>query len=381
MTESDHSTSLDGIKLQPSQNGEQHIEVESLFNSIGDGAIMTDEFGRILRINPAALHILGYSRKELLGKWFPKVIVALTEQDTPLGLIDRPISKAFLTGKSISEKMIYRRKDRQPIPVSVTISPMMVGDRPIGAIEVFRDITLEREIDRMKSEFISLASHQLRTPLSAIKTYSHMLVDGFMGPVDPTQKKALRTIISASNRMNELISTLLNITRIESGSIAVTPKQINLGKLVEEIAKELEHSTKEKELQLIVSLPKEPVLVRSDMLILKEIISNLATNAIKYSSAKGMVTLKVQQRKADTVVAVSDTGLGIPKFSQDQVFTKFFRAPNVVKRETTGTGLGLYLVRGLADALGGKVWFTSEENVGSTFYFSLPRPQGTPPKI
>lgn len=381
MAETGRSASLDIVKVLPSKNGEQHIEVESLFNSIGDGAIMTDEFGRILRINPAALHILGYSQKELLGKWFPKVIIAINEEDTPVALIDRPISKAFLTGKSVSEKMIYQRKDKQPIPVSVTISPMMMGDRPIGAIEVFRDITLEREIDRMKSEFISLASHQLRTPLSAIKTYSHMLVDGFMGPVEPSQKKALRTIINASNRMNELISTLLNITRIESGSIAIAPKQINLCNLVQEVSKELEHSTKEKNLELVVSLPKSPIMVRSDMLILKEIISNLVTNSIKYTPDKGTVTLKVRRRKADTVVAVSDTGLGIPKRSQDQVFTKFFRAPNVVKRETTGTGLGLYLVRGLADALGGKVWFTSEENVGSTFYFSLPRHKPTPAKI
>jgi PAS domain S-box-containing protein len=369
----DDLSSLDALAAQEFPVSQQHIEVEALFNSIGDGAIMTDEFGHIVRINPAALTILGYQEKDLLHKWFPKVIVSLTDKGTAIGLIDRPISRAFLTGRAISEKMNYRRKDGQSIPVAVTVSPMLVGDRPIGAIEVFRDVTLEHEIDRMKSEFISLASHQLRTPLSAIKTYSHMLVDGFMGPLEQPQKKALRTIISASNRMNELISTLLNITRIESGSIAITPKHISLCKLTEEVLTELKHSAYEKEIDLQFKIPKTTVLVRTDSLIAKEIITNLVTNAIKYTPEKGTVTLKILVRKHDVVVAITDTGFGIPKFSQDQVFTKFFRAPNVIKRETNGTGLGLYLVQGLAKVLDGKVWFVSKENVGSTFYFALPK--------
>jgi two-component system sensor histidine kinase VicK len=112
--------------------------------------------------------------------------------------------------------------------------------------------------------------------------------------------------------------------------------------------------------------------VKTDSLIAKEIVSNLTSNAIKYTPDGGSVTLKLTQRKLGTVLSVHDTGLGIPKESQDQIFTKFFRAPNVVKLETSGTGIGLYLVKGLAERLGGDVWFTSEEHKGSTFYFLLP---------
>jgi PAS domain S-box-containing protein len=355
----------------------QQIEVEALLNSIGDGAVMTDEFGRIVRINPAGLSILGFEEADLLGKYFPKVLVALNEKGKPLGIIDRPISKAFLTGKSVTEKINYRRKDGQAIPVSVTVAPMMIDDRPVGAIEVFRDISLENEIDRMKSEFISLASHQLRTPLSAIKTYSHMLIEGFMGPVEPAQRKALYTIISASNRMNELISTLLNITRIESGSIAITPKHVSMNKLAEEVHKELLHTATEKSINMTVVTPKAPLLVRTDNLIAKEVLSNLVTNAIKYTPDNGTISIVVQSRKNDVCIKVTDTGFGIPTYSQDQIFTKFFRAHNVVKRETSGTGLGLYLVKGLADVLGGKVWFKSKEDEGSTFYFALPKHKRT----
>jgi len=350
-------------------------EVEALLSSIGDGVIMTDECGRIERINPVALSILGYTEKELLGKWYPKAIVSVSDRGAPVGLIDRPISKAFLTGKSISEKMIYRRKDGRMVPVSVTISPMMIDDHPVGAIEVFRDITVEHEIDRMKSEFISLASHQLRTPLSAINTYTHMLLDGFMGPLELPQKKALRTIVSASRRMNELISTLLNITRMESGSIAVTPKTINLCRIASEVHKELLHLATEKDIDLSLTLPKISVSTRTDALITKEILSNLVTNAIKYTPDNGRVNITVRSRQQESIFAVADTGFGIPVLSQDKVFTKFFRAHNVVSRETSGTGLGLYLVKGLTETLGGKIWFKSEENKGSTFYFSLPHPK------
>jgi PAS domain S-box-containing protein len=353
---------------------EQQAEAEALFNSIGDGAISTDEFGRITRVNPAAQQLLGYTEKELLGKWFPKKIVAVSLENEPVNLIDRPITKAFLTGKSISEKMYYRRKNGEKFPAAITVSPILLEDRPLGAIEVFRDITIEQEVDRMKSEFISLASHQLRTPLSAIKTYTHMMADGYMGELNAAQKKSLTTIIGASNRMNELISTLLNITRIESGTIAITPKQALLTKAIEEVMPELELMAESKSINLTFKVQgKATTSIRTDMLIVKEVVTNLVSNAIKYTPNNGEVSIVLRPRRADILVKVSDSGWGIPLHAQDQIFSKFFRAQNIVKRETTGTGLGLYLVKGLLDALGGKIWFESAEGEGTTFSFTLPR--------
>jgi PAS domain S-box-containing protein len=359
--------------LSPIEGAGILAQSEALFTSIGDGAIATDEFGRIVRINPVALDILGYNEKEAIGEWFPKIVVALDDTLTPVSLIDRPITKAFLTGKSISEKMLYRTKDGNYKPVAVTVSPILLDQRPIGAIEVFRDITLEREVDRMKSEFISLASHQLRTPLSAIKTYSHMLIEGYMGDLVPAQKKALRTILGASDRMNELVNMLLNVTRIESGSIAINPKVHSMNRLVEEAARELHLTAADKNIDVKLELPKTAVSVRTDNLIAKEILINLISNAIKYTPEGGNIIISLEVKDDSVIFTVTDTGVGIPKYSQDHIFTKFFRAQNVVKKETSGTGLGLYLVKGLVETLGGKVWFKSEENVGSSFYFSLPK--------
>jgi len=359
---------------------EQQAQTQALFNSIGDGAIATDEFGKIVRVNPMALELLGYTENEILNKWFPRKIIAVDDNDQPLNLIDRPITQAFLTGRPVSEKMRYRTKKGGSIAVAVNVSPIILDDRPIGAIEVFRDITTDLEIDRMKSEFISLASHQLRTPLSAIKTYAHMLIDGFMGELTPPQRKSLHTIVAATDRMNELISTLLNITRIESGSITVAPKHIHIARLLDEVVKELAHAAEGKRINLTFQATKHDPIVRTDSLIVKEVVSNLVANAIKYTPDEGTVTVALKARPHTVVISVADSGFGIPKQAQAQIFTKFFRASNVVHRETSGTGLGLYLVEGLTEQLGGKVWFESEENHGSTFYLSLPHVVSRKPK-
>ncbi|HMH31360.1 MAG TPA: ATP-binding protein [Methylomirabilota bacterium] len=360
---------------------EQQAGAEAMFASIGDGAITTDEYGRITRVNPVAQELLGFTEAELIGEWFPKIIVAVNFDDSTIALLDRPITKTFLTGKPVVAKLNYRHKNGHNVPVSITASPIIFEDKPLGCIEVIRDITLEQEIDRMKSEFISLASHQLRTPLSAVKTYTHMLADGYMGKLNPAQKQSLATIISASNRMNELISTLLNITRIESGTIAVTPKSFKLDSAIEDLMPELGLMAKDKSIKLsFVTRDSYSTSLKTDSLIFKEIVTNLVSNAIKYTPRSGTVTITLKPRRADIMIEVSDTGWGIPKYSQDQVFSKFFRADNIIKRETTGTGLGLYLVKGLIGALNGKIWFTSEEGSGTHFFFSLPRQHRQPAK-
>lgn len=175
-------------------------------------------------------------------------------------------------------------------------------------------------------------------------------------------------MVAATNRMNELISTLLNITRIESGTVAVTPKSTALDKLVQDLLPELELIAHRKSIKLgFKTVGKLNPVIKTDSLIVKEIITNLISNAIKYTPDEGTVSVSLKPRTDDVLFHVQDSGWGIPKMSQDQVFSKFFRAENIVKRETTGTGLGLYLVKGLLDELGGDIWFESKEGSGTNF--------------
>lgn len=357
---------------------EVRAESEALFSSIGEGAIATDEFGHITRINPTALDILGLAYEEAIGQWFPRIVRILKTDGTSIPLIERPIVRMFLNGQPVTEKALYVTKRGLKVPVSVTVSPIIYDGRPVGAVQVFRDVTLENEVDRMKSEFISLASHQLRTPLSTIQTYAHMLDDQYlddqyMGELNKDQSRALKTIIAATNTMNELIGMLLNIARIESGSIAVNTKWLDARQVIDDVFKQLQLTARSKQVSLYFLPPDSPITIQADSLILKEILLNLIGNAIKYTPPSGKVTVRLREKDAMIVFAVKDTGIGIPKQSQDKIFGKFFRAQNVIRQETTGSGLGLYVVKGLVATLHGKVWFRSVENKGTTFTLALPK--------
>lgn len=352
---------------------EVQAESEAIFRSIGEGAIATDEFGRVTRINPTALHILELRPEDAFGQWFPRVVPILRADGTPMPLIERPMVKMFLTGRAVSEKVLYITNSGKQVPISLTVSPIILGGRPVGAIQVFRDITLENEIDRMKSEFISVASHQLRTPLSAIKTYTHMLIEGYMGPISEEQTVALDTIINATNTMNELISTLLNIARMESGSIEISSAEHDARRLVADIVGQHKLSAEERGITLSFRNHPQPIHLHTDSFIVKEVLANLVGNAIKYTPNGGTVTVQVRNTATSVVFTVKDSGIGIPVPVQHKIFTKFFRAPNALKQETTGTGLGLYVVHGLVRTLHGKIWFRSEEGQGSAFFVSLPK--------
>jgi PAS domain S-box-containing protein len=356
----------------------QHIDLETrqaqanaLFQSIGEGAIATDDHGRITNINQVALDLLGLTQEESLGAWFPKLIEAQDERGNHIDVFERPITRAFRSGKTVSTKTFYKLQDDTVLPVAITVSPIMLNGQVMGAIEVFRDVTLEHNIDKMKSEFISIASHQLRTPLSAIKTYAHLLAEGYVGPISEQQSELMEIIMTSIGRMNELIDTLLDISKIERGKLGLNIQTANISRLLEEITTEMDQHAKNKHITFSCKL-EQGLSTDTDPLLVKEVFANLLSNSIKYTPLRGQVSVTLKRVANQIVAEVKDDGYGIPKNSQDRIFTKFFRAPNVIEKETWGTGLGLYMVKSIVDNLGGKVWFTSKEGAGSSFYFSLP---------
>jgi len=368
----DLSQLLSELQLNTEQSVREKALADAVFLSIGDGVIATNEEGKIQRINKAALDILGYKEHEILGKWFPQVVVSITEDNKIVPPLERGITRSVITGKTISERTFYKTKSNKRLPVSVTVSPIMMNDRPLGAIEVFRDITQEYEVDRMKSEFISIASHQLRTPLSAIHTYSEMLFSGYAGKLTKEQQNFMKIILSSIDRMNELITTLLDISKIESGQLQINSSKVNYNKVVKSIIDEFSAQANSKQISLTFKKPEDPVQVIADPLLLMEVCANLVSNALKYTPVEGEVAVTLKQKEGTVVLSVKDTGYGIPRSSQANMFSKFFRAGNVLQKETYGTGLGLYMVKLIANTMGGEVWFKSRENKGSTFYFSLP---------
>jgi signal transduction histidine kinase len=254
----------------------------------------------------------------------------------------------------------------------VNVTPIKIDGQIIGAINAFRDITHEIEIDRMKNEFISLASHQLRTPLSAIKWYSEMLLEGDAGKLDSEQTKFVDNINLSNQRMIELVNTLLNISRIESGRIIIESKLTDLKELISTVIHEFEPKLKEKNQKIIVNINPNLKKVNCDSKLIFEVYKNLISNAIKYSPKEGEIQIFVSSDPKNVISQITDNGYGIPKKDQGKVFDKFYRGGNILKIETEGTGLGLYLVKSIVESSGGKIWFKSEENKGTTFWFSLP---------
>lgn len=361
---------------------QERARLDSLFQSMGEGVVATDAEGNIIAVNHQAYELIGNKHVELLGKNLFESQVLLDTKGNPLPLKSRPMYQALKFGKrfatsGLGNTYYFSREDGKKLPVGITATPIVVEGKVVGAIQVLRDVTKETEIDKVKSELISLASHQLRTPLSAINWFSETLLKGEVGKITPQQRKYLQEIFNANQKMVELVYDFLNVSRLELGTFTLKPMNLSLQDVAHGVLNELEPAIKHRQQRLSVHIEKSPKTIYADRKLVRIIIQNLLSNAVKYTPEKGKVSLDISYRKKakdklETSIVVSDTGIGIPKHQQEHIFSKLFRADNIKKLDTEGTGLGLYILKSFVDYCGGKVWFTSHENRGTTFYVKLP---------
>lgn len=359
---------------------EERAKDSALLGSLGEGIVVLDKNGTIVKANPMAESLTGWKAAEMRGKNWDELVPLEDENGKRVPIADRASQKVLETKKVFAnDKYYYVRKDGKKFPVGTTAAPVLVKGKVIGVIKVFRDITREKYIDKAKSEFVSLASHQLRTPLSSIKWFSEMLLHGDAGELAKEQKEFVNNIFLSNERMIDLVNSLLNISRIESGRIIVDPVPTDVGQLVRELIKELEVKIKEKNMQMAVSVYENMPKINLDPKLIRQVYMNLLTNSIKYTPAGGRIVVMISIKDKEILSQISDNGYGIPKREQERVFQKFYRGENVVKVEIDGTGLGLYLVKAIVESSGGKIWFESEEGKGTAFWFTLPL-EGTPAK-
>lgn len=228
------------------------------------------------------------------------------------------------------------------------------------------------QANKMKTEFVSVASHQLRTPLAGIRWSLNVLEDGHLGAITAEQKSYLSLIKEGNERMIRLINDLLDVSRIEMGRLLLTPRQTNLYILFEKIVQNYTPVAKASNVELLLEAEETLPNVLSDPEKLPLVIQNLVDNAIKYSKGKGTVKIKMEKEGIYIKTSIKDSGVGIPENQKKFIFQKFFRSDNVMKRQTVGTGLGLYIAKSIIEQSKGKIWFESREGEGATFYFTLP---------
>ncbi len=227
------------------------------------------------------------------------------------------------------------------------------------------------ELDKLKDEFVSLASHELRTPMTAIRGSLSTILEGYAGDVSASVREFLTAAYNENERLLRLVNNLLNISRIESGRFTFTIVNVNLDKVIEEIVANLEGAAKEKGLTLTFEHEGLTPLVAADEDKVKEVVINLVGNAVKFTH-KGGVTVKTHTENNMVVTSITDTGSGIAKEDQELLFKKFSQVRGSYAKQTGGTGLGLYICKIIVEGLGGKIWLESTIGVGSVFYFSLP---------
>ena len=351
---------------------EQKTRETALLSSLAEGMIATDKHGRVTYLNHAACEIFHCSSQDVLGSEVSSLLNTRTIQGKQLTKKDDPIEQVLRQDKQIQRRELQaRRQTDELFPLLLSGGPVHVNDVCVGYMFLLQDISREKEVDKLKGEFISMASHQLRAPLASMNWYGELLASRKTGSLNVDQKKYVDRINISTRRTISLVDDFLNVSRLERGELKNVPKQTRVLDVVKKIIDihALEIEQKDLDVQVVSKARRKIFMVDPD--ILTEVLANLTGNAVKYSPTKGVVRIQTQDIAGGLRIEIQDKGLGIPKEEQHKIFGKFYRGTNATKQGIEGTGLGLYTAMHLMERIGGKIGFESTENRGSTFWIEL----------
>lgn len=359
--------------------GEKTRELSAILDNLPVGVFLAKvPSGEPLMVNTAGIKLLGRGIDPTAEKDQYAAAYDLVKEDgTRYPTEELPLVQTLRTGeRAMKSDIIIRQPNNVQIEVRAVSAPILDADQRMRrAVVVFEDITREKEIDKMKSEFVSVASHQLRTPLTGIKWFTELLLKGKAGAVSDEQKDFLQQISDSNNRMIALVNDLLNVSRIETGrKFSIEKKLTDIVLMIQEVVEEHQIIAAKRGVTLKLGgrWPKELTL-NMDGEKMRQVFQNLVSNAIKYSKeANGVVAVALDRSESGRVIfSVKDNGFGIPKPQQEKIFQKFFRAENVLSG-FEGTGLGLYIAKAIVEGHGGRIWFESAEGKGTAFFVALP---------
>ena len=348
---------------------------QTILESIVDGVLVTDLENRIALFNPSAEKILNLPTMDVIGR----------SLDQFSGLFGKAASEWMNKIKQWSADPFSYRIDEihsETIElengriVSVHLAPVVWGMEFLGTVSIFRDITHEVMLDRLKSEFVANVSHELRTPLTAIKGYLELLLMGAIGELNPQQTHFLEVVRNNADRLNVLVDDLLDISRIEAGQVELNLTELDLRSIVQDVVTELQRRMEQESKPMTVDIqsPIDLLPAVGDPLRVHQVISNLVSNAFQYTPSNGNILIRLEQFPDQVQFSVQDNGIGIAPDYHERIFERFFRGEDPLVLATPGTGLGLAISKTMIEKMRGRIWFTSSgvRGEGSTFSFTLP---------
>lgn len=364
-----HEREIEESKIRTEQ---EKAKAEAILQSIGDGVFAVDLNYKVMLMNSVAEQLSGFSFREAQGKYYRDIFQFVQEKtpDSPYPLF---VEEVVHTGtvKKLANHTILVKRDHSHLPISDSAAPIKDNNGNIfGCIVVIRDASREREVERSKDEFISIAAHQLRTPLGSMRWIIEMLLTYSETPQKVRDK--IELINKSNKRMIILVNDLLNVSRIDQGKVQDEPQLTDICKVIKAAAAEIDAEAQKKKVAIDLSLDNAIPKIMIDPKRFRDVIQNLLSNAVKYNVAGGKAVIIAIYAANYIRISVADDGIGIPKGDQQRVFSKFYRAANAAKSNTMGSGLGLFLVKSYVEKWGGTVRFQSVEGKGSTFYLELP---------
>lgn len=347
---------------------EKSGELEAILWGIGDGVIVTDPRLRLTMLNPVAARIFAVRGRVAHGT----PLIEVVPNETLLKLLEETLEgEEALVVQEVSLKDGRDGKEKIYQALATTIGSDEGAAQ--GVVAVLRDITGQKELERMKSNFLSVVSHELKTPLHSIKGFVDIILMGKTGEITDTQQDFLNTVRAQTDHLQSLIQDLLEFSRLESGQVKLRLEAVSIAEVAVRVLDNLNPQAGEKGVRLLVEVPLDFPLIEADRMRITQVITNLAHNAIKFTPNGGTVSVGAVDLEERVRVSVSDTGIGIPPGEREKVFDRFYQVDSTTTRPYRGTGLGLTICKHIVEYHRGRIWVEGEEGEGSTFFFTLPK--------
>lgn len=360
------------LSLRTTELEEQRAYLNALIEESPLAFVVVDPEHRVQICNLAFERLFHYTRQEVIGKQINELLQTESVANEMVGF-----QRFAEMGNTVHATTSRRRKDGVAIPVEVHAVPLGLNGKFLGLCALYQDVSDRKRAEeqmksalQMKSDFISFATHQLRTPLGGIKWLLELAAQD-KGTGEETAS-LIQDARESAERLISMVNDLLDISRLESGKVTPSPTRTSLLELTQTVLKDINPQLQTQKHELSLRGGEDFPAVCIDAQLFRQVIVNLVSNAIKYTPSGGKIHIDLSQRNGLIRWSIRDSGIGIPKGAQAQLFEKFFRADNVYAMETEGTGLGLYMVRLILKSSGGRIWCESEEGKGSTFTFEIP---------